>query len=125
MLLLFTVRSSSRTLGEYFCIPPLTSKRIIMDNFTEHIEENQKYFLVIYITKDCNLKCKYCIQSFKTKQKMSFDTMQNILLKEIPKAESLGKKVYLRFMGGEPLTNYSLIKETCEWLWNTYPSMLG
>lgn len=93
-----------------------------MDNFTEHIEENQKYFLVIYITKDCNLKCKYCIQSFKTKQKMSFGTMQNILLKEIPKAESLGKKVYLRFMGGEPLTNYSLIKETCEWLWNTYPN---
>lgn len=103
-------------------IPPLTQKKDIMDSYIEHIEESQKYFLVIYITKSCNLKCKYCIQSYKTSQKMSFETMQGILLKEIPKAESQNKKVYLRFMGGEPLTNFNLIKQTCEWIWSTYPS---
>lgn len=92
-----------------------------MDNNIEHIEDHQKYFLVIYITKSCNLKCKYCIQSYKTGKKMSFDTMQDILLTEIPKAESQNKKVFLRFMGGEPLTNFDLIKRTCEWIWNKYP----
>lgn len=88
---------------------------------TEEHSEN-KYFVIIYITKDCNLKCKYCIQDYKTKDKMDVDTAKIILRKEIDRAKQLNKQVFLRFMGGEPLMNFVLIKEICEWLWQEYPN---
>ena len=82
-----------------------------------------KYFVIIYITKECNLKCKYCIQDYKTKDKMDVDTAKTILRKEISIANQLNKQVFLRFMGGEPLMNFDLIRDVCEWLWLEYQNI--
>ncbi len=88
----------------------------------EQLSEN-KYFVIIYITKGCNLKCKYCIQDYKTKDKMDVDTAKTILRKEIGIANQLNKQVFLRFMGGEPLMNFDLIRDVCEWLWLEYQNI--
>lgn len=84
--------------------------------------DKKDYFVVVYITKNCNLNCKYCLQSYKESANMSFTTAKEIVQREMLKARSLNRKMELRLMGGEPFMNFGLIKELCEWIWSEYPS---
>ena len=84
--------------------------------------DKKDYFVVVYITKNCNLNCKYCLQSYKESANMSFTTAREIVQREMLKARSLNRKMELRLMGGEPFMNFGLIKELCEWIWSEYPS---
>lgn len=47
---------------------------------------------------------------------MSLDMAKNIIRKEI----ALGDISTIEFHGGEPLMNFRLIKEICEWFWSEY-----
>lgn len=73
------------------------------------------YTLTLEITKDCNLKCKYC---YVHKNK---DVMKSIIgrksidiaMKEAQKTNDRTLLIY--FIGGEPLLNFVSIKEYCEY----------
>lgn len=71
---------------------------------------NNLNFLVLWLTNDCNLRCKYCYASAGDKKEyMTFETAKKAL--EIPKS-----KFKLQLAGGEPLLNFDLIKDIHEYL---------
>lgn len=74
----------------------------------------------LYTTHACNLNCIYCFEKYKdSSKKMSLELAQKIILKEFEEVrkspQSEGLKIDL--FGGEPLLNFSMIKDLCEWLW--------
>lgn len=65
--------------------------------------------LILIVTKDCNLRCKYC----GVKKKRSYMTIkiaQKAILIYL-RAPEKQKKMKIRFFGGEPLLRWSLIKD--------------
>lgn len=71
--------------------------------------ENIK-FLVLWLTNDCNLRCKYCYASGgEKKEYMTFEMAKKALA--IPNSNF---KVQLA--GGEPLLNFQLIKDIYDYL---------
>lgn len=81
--------------------------------------------LILEVTDECNLRCKYCVYEDDTKnfrafghKKMSFETAKKAMdyvLKIAPQ-----DTMYLAFYGGEPLLNYSLIKQCTEYFSEQY-----
>ena len=72
--------------------------------------------LILVITQFCNLACKYCYADAGTygnqcKSKMTLDTAKNAINRMVemfPNGISL-----IQFFGGEPLLNYTIIKDVC------------
>lgn len=92
----------------------MTNGFIIDDSFEEldsirfdnRIEtfSSKEYFLMVYPTQDCNLKCWYCYESHVKNSVMSLDVMNaivNHIEKKIKNKEI--NKLNLTFFGGEPL----------------------
>lgn len=75
--------------------------------------------LVMVVSQDCNLACKYCYAQQGTygeecEKVMSLDTLKNAVkytLRKYPKG--INK---IQFFGGEPLINIDLIEEGCAWV---------
>jgi len=59
----------------------------------------------LIITHQCNLKCTYCYELFKSKMSMSFDLAKAILLNEFERlgASEEFDEIVIDFMGGEPM----------------------
>ncbi|EPN9336293.1 radical SAM protein [Enterococcus faecalis] len=77
--------------------------------------------LTLEVTEDCNFRCKYCIYNEDhpdyrgfTKFKMSIDTAKKAI--DFFAKHSNTQKVYFGFYGGEPLMNFTLIKESVEYI---------
>lgn len=88
--------------------------------------------LTFIVTEDCNLRCKYCYVTHKTKGKrLDIETAKKFIdyiltTEQIVKPEA----VVLDFIGGEPLLEAELIEEICDyfkirayeegvsWYWN-------
>ncbi len=64
--------------------------------------------LVLFLTNQCNLKCKYCFVS-KNKEQMSFDTY----VKVINEYKDITRNI--TFFGGEPLLCFDRIKEIVDY----------
>jgi uncharacterized protein len=64
----------------------------------------------IDLTLDCNLRCTYCFKSEKEKLHMQERTAYDAVL-WLLYASARKEKLSMALMGGEPLTNYSLIKK--------------
>lgn len=66
--------------------------------------------IAVMITKRCNLNCKYCyiIQNNQTFLQSKIDTLIDFIKK------TNGKDKTIIFVGGEPLLEFSLIKEICK-----------
>ena len=89
--------------------------------------------LILSVTEDCNLKCKYCIFSEtysntrnKTANVMSKDTAFSALDYFFDKMKDIsyvhpGKICSITFYGGEPLLNFDLIKSCVEYTKNNCP----
>lgn len=73
--------------------------------------------VMLLVTRACNCSCKYCYEQHKDASRMSPDTAKRILQEELSRAERLQQELSVDFMGGEPLLNFPLIREVCEWLW--------
>ena len=77
--------------------------------------------VTLMITRECNLRCSYCYEPYKTSDKsmrMEFATAQALLRKEfafVLNSEEFDE-IEIDFMGGEPLVNFPLIKKIVEWL---------
>lgn len=76
--------------------------------------------ILLTITNKCNLNCIYCYEGMKNSKEMSFEIAKGIIEKELGEDEN---GIHLiEFHGGEPFLNFSLMKQVCEWFWNTYPN---
>ncbi|HHT57270.1 radical SAM protein [Herbinix luporum] len=93
----------------------------------QFFDMGNQYQLIINITEDCNLRCKYCYLSEvyeftrnRTSQKMTLETGKraiNMFLKKLDEISEFnpGKKGIITFYGGEPLLEYLNIKELIEY----------
>ncbi len=82
---------------------------ICFDNKVQTFK-SKDYFLMVYPTQDCNLKCWYCYESHVKNSIMSLDVMDaivNHISKKIENKEI--NMLHLTFFGGEPLLYFDSI----------------
>lgn len=75
--------------------------------------------ITLIITERCNLSCIYCYEDKKSQKNMSFETAKGIIDNELASADY--SKIMIEFFGGEPLLNFSLIKDIVSYVNKTYP----
>lgn len=80
-----------------------------------------KRAILLLISHSCNLSCRYCYERFKEARKMSLNDALEILESEFSDAAEEITNVDL--LGGEPLSNFSIIPQICDWIWMRYPKM--
>lgn len=80
---------------------------------------SKRRYCTLVITHRCNLNCIYCYEHNKDLQAMTFAKAKEILLQEFSYVSSSSEydELEIDFMGGEPLVEFSLIRQVCEWLW--------
>jgi len=67
---------------------------------------------ILHLTKNCNLRCKYCYAPSKVDESMTIDTAR----KAIDLVCKLGQtSACVSYFGGEPLLKYEMIKELTEY----------
>ncbi|MGE0447525.1 MAG: radical SAM protein [Vicinamibacterales bacterium] len=69
--------------------------------------------LQLIVTADCNLRCSYCYQNDKKRERMSWDVAQPALDRLLA---STRDDVEILFIGGEPLTELPLIRQAVAYL---------
>ena len=69
---------------------------------------------VILTTTDCNARCYYCFEHGVVKNNMSSQTANDVVGFIIKRSK--GKKVYIKWFGGEPLYNTEAIDIICDGL---------
>ncbi len=75
------------------------------------------------LTHACNLNCVYCFERFKADKMMSIETAKSILQKEFDdylNIKTENSRLGIDFMGGEPLLNFSVLKDIYEWVKSLY-----
>ena len=75
--------------------------------------------LRLNVTQNCNLRCKYCfenaLENYENRQKMDFETAKKAVDVFLDLLEKNGKSEgNIRFFGGEPLLDFSLITRVVE-----------
>lgn len=90
----------------------------ITNNIWEEEHSSKRRVCMLMITHACNLKCSYCYETHKQNTYMTVDLAKQIISEEAEMIESSDKfdEIQIDFMGGEPLMNFTLIKEIVEWL---------
>lgn len=88
--------------------------------------------LILKVTEECNLRCKYCVYSdyypytnSYGSSHMSFEVAKkaiDIYMNHIQSQRKfvLNKAPFIAFYGGEPLLNYDLIKDVIEYVQTQY-----
>lgn len=82
------------------------------------MDKDQKKIMLL-LTEECNLNCVYCYEHFKSKRKMSFDTARSIL-DNFYSSSKPGDTVLIEVFGGEPFTNFELIKQIDDYVMTMY-----
>ena len=89
------------------------------------IEKHGKLFnSTICVTRSCNLNCVYCYQKHKGTERMDFPTAKacvDEIFSSIPGSAYAG--VLLKFMGGEPLLEFDLLRQVYEYVHERYPDV--
>ena len=93
---------------------------MIYEKNNHNIRIAESRSVVLLIAQTCNLNCKYCYETYKNNEIMTVNTCKKILLHEFEKSLKDGRVSHLAisYLGGEPLLNFTLIKEISEWLWS-------
>lgn len=78
------------------------------------INQNSIKLLVLWLTSDCNLNCKYCYANAGEKREyMAFDTARRAI-------DMMGQDGFkLQLAGGEPLMNMQLVREIYDYIRKT------
>lgn len=106
--------------------PILNSSNIVgpqVDNL-EYSLKNEMTSLTLEVTEECNLRCKYCIyhpshpefRGFGVR-KMTMDTAVKAIDLLFASSDQSTERV-IGFYGGEPLTNWKIIKDSIEYAQN-------
>jgi len=82
------------------------------------VDKDQKKIMLI-LTEACNLDCVYCYEHFKSDKKMSFETAK-IILDDFYRTSKPGDTVLIEVFGGEPFTNFDLIKQIDDYVMKVY-----
>lgn len=95
------------------------------ENSNVGIENGQKSCknLTFQVTEDCNLKCSYCYQINKTKNKMTFETAKKLIDCLFIDKDKINKyfdtdnmiAIVLEFIGGEPFLEVELIDKILDY----------
>ena len=88
----------------------------------------QNVQLMLGVTEICNMRCKYCIygghyenERVHSNKIMTIETVKNAINYFIKSSKAPQKAI--NFYGGEPFTNFKLIKEAVEMVKEKEPSM--
>ncbi|MFA4860408.1 radical SAM protein [Methanoregula sp.] len=93
------------------------------------------YQMILGITEDCNLRCRYCVYSEAytlsrkpSKVRMEFTTAKKALdwyISLVMEGREYNpvRKPAISFYGGEPLLNFDLIKKCVQYVKTTYPDL--
>ena len=65
----------------------------------------------LYLTENCNLKCRYCYEGDGKRKKMLNNDNLNKAVSFMIHNNPQGEKIDLTFLGGEPLLNKKMIYE--------------
>lgn len=84
----------------------------------EEVHSESRRICMLMITHACNLNCSYCYESHKGARFMTIDKAKQIIIDEAVMVANSSEydELQIDFMGGEPLMNFSLIKNIVEWL---------
>ena len=66
--------------------------------------------IVIWVSDNCNLNCKYCYLKNKANSYMSINTANHVMSFIANEIVDTNDPVNIQFHGGEPLTNPEIIK---------------
>jgi len=72
--------------------------------------------LMLTLTEECNLACRYCYESNKSTRKMPLLVAQDAIMKHFRESESFDE-IEISFHGGEPLMEFGTLQAICEWVW--------
>lgn len=72
--------------------------------------------ILIQLTEECNLSCMYCYQNHRSVNGTSFDWLREIVTSGFENSVH-HEELEFDFIGGEPLLQFDLLKEICEWTW--------
>lgn len=78
--------------------------------------ESREKTVALFVTRKCNLSCRYCYQSFHDDSDMPPELALQLVEGELAALAESGcfDSILVRFMGGEPLLNFSTIRKTVE-----------
>lgn len=76
--------------------------------------------ITLTLTQACNLSCIYCYETHKSSKRMSFETAKAIIDSEMKKI-SEDETLEIDLFGGEPLLEFSLIKEIVLYVRTAFP----
>jgi len=68
---------------------------------------NKNIALYLHLTRDCNLRCRYCYSGKKTSEPMSFEIGKKAVDFFLDHTDDLD----IRFFGGEPLIEFELLRD--------------
>jgi sulfatase maturation enzyme AslB (radical SAM superfamily) len=75
------------------------------------------------VTHDCNLSCVYCYQRHSAGERMSVDTARRSIDWIFSHVPGYADAVEISFIGGEPLLEFSLIKEITQYVCEKKPAI--
>ncbi len=73
--------------------------------------------LILSLTEQCNLACRYCYETNKSDRKMPLLVAQNAVTKHVCQSDSFDE-IEISFHGGEPLLEFETMRRLCEWVWD-------
>lgn len=87
----------------------------------ELLFSNCQTHLILQVTHDCNLRCKYCCYSSLYKNRLRTSAMMDFNVAKVGiddyiMRSNTKKKLIISFYGGEPLLNFQLIKRCVEYI---------
>ena len=82
-------------------------------------DELKRKTITLILTKNCNLNCYYCYETYKNRRSMSFETAKSIIDSEFRNLDGYDS-VTVDFFGGEPFLEFELIKKVSEYLEKVY-----
>jgi uncharacterized protein len=118
--------------GGFFSQMELMSEEATVENVRESVLRNGLYELLLDVTHDCNFRCRYCSFSgnydvFRTHTHQHMDSETafravELYFSYIEEGSLVNplREPTIGFYGGEPLLNFSLIKEIVEYVTQKY-----
>jgi sulfatase maturation enzyme AslB (radical SAM superfamily) len=78
--------------------------------------------ITLIVTADCNLRCRYCYENAKKKQRMEWPTLRAALDLGLSRGQ---RGIKLIFSGGEPLLEFPLIRRAVSYVKSRAPARLS
>ena len=82
------------------------------------VQNRVRKLVSLTVTENCNLACIYCYEGYKSPKVMTFATAIHITEQYLNSTSTAYDECEIDLFGGEPLLNFPLIKELCEYVWS-------